>query len=226
MSHELRTPLNSIIGYSQVLQQETFGPLGNNKYREYVDVINISGNHLHDVIGNILDISKIDAGEMTLDESEIAVEGFVGECLQIVREHADREGIRLGANVDPKLVMFRGDALRLKQVVLNLLSNAINFTPRHGTVTVDAGVDDAGAMTLAVTDTGTGIAADDIPTVLEPFGQVRDGYERTHRGTGLGLPLSKSLVELHDGEIDIESEVGEGTRVVITFPAERTIRPS
>ena len=223
MSHELRTPLNAIIGFSQFLQTEMFGPLGHENYQEYVDAINKSGNHLHKVIGDILDISKIEAGEMTIDEEEMRFDTLLDECVQIVRERAERGDIALSVKVAPTLPAFRGDALRLKQIVLNLLSNSIKFTPPGGGISIRAEFGDDEGIVLSVTDTGIGIAPENIPKVLEPFGQVRDDSMRAHAGTGLGLSLSKKLAELHGGILSIESAVDTGTTVTVRFPPERNI---
>jgi PAS domain S-box-containing protein len=222
MSHELRTPLNSIIGFSEFLQTEMFGPLGHDHYREYVAAIHVSGRHLHNVIGDILDISKIEAGELTLNVKEFHIYSMLLECFQMIQERTERGGLTLSINAEKNSQLFHGDELRLKQIVLNLLSNAIKFTPTGGKVSIHANLNNDGEMVLSVEDTGVGIAAEDMPRILEPFGQIREDPEHAHEGTGLGLSLSKSLVELHGGTLSIDSEVGKGTLISVRIPSAET----
>ncbi len=222
MSHELRTPLNSIIGFSEILKAEAFGPIGDRKYQEYAADINASGSHLLELIGDILDVSKIEADQLELSESLLAPEELVDSCLQMMRERATQGGIVLQKDVCRQAGLFRGDAVRMKQIVLNLLSNAIKFTPPGGTVKV-AGFMDDGALTLQVTDTGIGISSDDMEKVMTPFQQVAHNHDLASEGTGLGVHLCKSLTELHGGILTIESDPGEGTTVTMKFPQERTV---
>jgi signal transduction histidine kinase len=223
MNHELRTPLNSIIGYSQLLQHETFGPLGHEKYNQYIDSINLSGNLLHSLIGDILDISKIDAGEMIIDAEDIQIENMLDECIKVVSSRSEHADITLSTEIAQNLPTFSGDELRIKQIVLNLLSNAIKFTPKGGRVLVRSNINDKGGLMISIDDTGIGIASSNIAKVLEPFSQVRDHSAQIHEGTGLGLTLSKSLTELHGGTLTIDSKLGKGTSVTLHFPPERTI---
>lgn len=222
MSHELRTPLNSIIGFSQMLKDETFGSVGGSHNREYVDIINTAGAHLHRLIGDILDISKIEAGEYELTTDMIDVHSMSNECESMLEERANKKQVSLRSEIPegfPKLV---GDELKIKQVILNLLSNAIKFTPEGGNIRLAASLDGRDRIKLKVIDTGIGIAEEDIPQVTNPFEQTGNVLTRQQEGTGLGLALAKSLTELHDGKLSIESRVNEGTTIIISFPTSRT----
>ncbi|MBL4690946.1 MAG: PAS-domain containing protein, partial [Rhodospirillales bacterium] len=223
MSHELRTPLNSIIGFSETLKSQFFGPLNNPKYREYASDINASGEHLLDVINDILDISKIEAGEMKLAEENINLPVLVDSAIVLLGEQAETQGITLSRVFPVRETLFRADPRHIKQIVVNLVSNAVKFTPPGGTITLEIAVDSQNAVSLSVRDTGIGIKPENIATVLEPFGQVADIYSRSFEGTGLGLPLAKSLLELHGGTLHISSRPGKGTTVTATFPAARTM---
>ena len=223
MSHELRTPLNSVIGFSEMLEKEIFGSLGDAKYQEYAKDIHASGTHLLNLISDILDISKIEAGELDFTEVSVDVGEIIVSSTRMVTDRVERGGITLGLKVPQSLPRLRGDELRLKQILLNLLSNAIKFTPQGGQVTIEAKVDGSNAMVWKVVDTGVGIAATNLSRVLDPFEQVRDNAALAHEGTGLGLYLTNALTELHDGTLEIESEVGKGTTVTVRFPPERTI---
>ena len=222
MSHELRTPLNSVIGFSEMLQAELFGPLGSAKNREYVGDIKESGEHLLRIIGDILDVSKIEAGAMELSEEKVKFGETLDICVAMLRERVAEAGLKMSTSVADDFPPLWADATALKQILLNLMSNAVKFTPAGGRVSVDAFLGEGGRPTVRVTDTGIGIAAADIPRVLEPFGQVDDIMTRTYDGAGLGLSLARSLVELHGGSLEIASEVGAGTAVTVGFPPERT----
>ncbi|MDD9878752.1 MAG: PAS domain S-box protein [Magnetovibrio sp.] len=223
MSHELRTPLNSIIGMSSVITSQAFGKVGNKTYREYAGDINASGQHLLAVIGDILDIAKIEAGEIGIIEDNVDLAALIGDCERMVGERAFNAGVRLAIEISPAAAYLWADGRRLRQIVINLLSNAIKFTPEKGTVTVTSSRDAAGGLAVAVRDTGIGIAPEDIPRVLEPFGQVESIMTRTHEGSGLGLTLVKSLTEAHGGRLELDSAVGEGTTVTLRFPAARAL---
>ncbi len=225
MSHELRTPLNAIIGFSQVMVEGVFGDLKHPKYSGYAADINDSAQHLLEVINDILDLSKVEAGEIDIEETDVDIAELLKDSFLLVRTHGEAKCLNLAAGVLPGFPYLRADARLLRQVIINLLSNSIRFTPNGGDVTASARLDDYGRILLNVMDTGIGIAADDIAEALEPFGQIRHSPETTHGGTGLGLPLSKKLVELHGGTLMIDSVVGTGTAVTIRFPAERTVRP-
>ena len=216
MSHELRTPLNAILGFSEVLGERYFGEL-NDKQDEYVRDIRGSGEHLLSLINDILDLSKIEAGKMELELSEFDLPGALQSVVSLVRERAQRHGIALKIDLASGLGAIRADERKLKQIMLNLLSNAVKFTPDGGAITVVA--KPIGQMVeVAVTDTGAGIAPEDLPVVFEEFKQVGSDSARKAEGTGLGLPLAKRLVELHGGEIGVESEPGAGSTFRFTLP--------
>ncbi len=223
MSHELRTPLNSVIGFSDMLKSECFGPLGDPRYREYAEDINESGCHLLAVISDILDVSKIEAGVMEVSEENVLVGAAVESCVRMVNERAEKGRVALSVKVSDDLPVLRADSRQVKQILLNLLSNAIKFTPAGGGIAISAGVGDSREVVLRVSDSGIGIAAGKIPRVLEPFGQAGDILTRNHEGTGLGLSLAKSLIELHGGTLTLESELERGTTVTVRFPPERSI---
>ncbi len=224
MSHELRTPLNSIIGFSQILMTEMFGRLGSDRYVEYSKDIYDSSTHLLGVISDILDISKIEAGEATIMPTEVDLPETIIACLTMIETRADLKQVHVGVDLPPNLPKLFVDARQQKQILLNLLSNAIKFTPSGGTVEVSVAGDGRGGISLRVTDTGIGIAPEDIEKVLEPFGQAQSKPDRSHEGTGLGLSLSKSLTELNGGRLTLESEVGRGTCVTVWYPPEKIIR--
>jgi PAS domain S-box-containing protein len=224
MSHELRTPLNAIIGFSQMLQKETVGSLGSNtKNKEYADIIHESGDHLHHLIGDILDLSKIEAGEETLSEQSISIEDVIYECIEMMSDRAAHKHLNMPVNVAPNVLPVLADRLKIKQVLLNLLSNSVKFTPDGGEIITEAFLDEQNALILTVKDTGVGISPDNLEKVLEPFGQIGDAYTRSHDGTGLGLTLAKSIVELHGGVIKVDSKLNVGTVVLVSFPQERTL---
>jgi signal transduction histidine kinase len=218
MSHELRTPLNAIIGFSEVLSERMFGEL-NEKQDEYLKDIHASGQHLLALINDILDLSKIEAGRMELDVTEFDLPTAVDNALTLIRERAGRRGIALHTTVDERLGHIRGDERKIRQVLLNLLSNAIKFTPEGGRIHVAAKAVD-GAMEVSVSDTGVGIAPDDQKVVFEEFRQVGTADKKVE-GTGLGLALSRKFIELHGGEIWVESRVGEGSTFTFTVPVRR-----
>jgi signal transduction histidine kinase len=217
MSHELRTPLTAIIGFSEIIANESFGSVGQPKYREFADDILHSGRHLLDVINDMLDIAKLQSGMTELRLQRVPSRGIIDAAVRIVRKKAEQSGIHLELALPRDLPPIRADHLRLRQVLLNLLSNAIKFTPAGGTVSVIAAEYDTG-LAITVRDTGIGMAAEDIPRALEPFVQVDSSLARRHGGTGLGLPLSKLFVDLHGGQFEIHSEPGKGTSVTIVLP--------
>jgi signal transduction histidine kinase len=216
MSHELRTPLNAVIGFSEVLLERMFGDL-NDRQEEYLRDIWSSGKHLLELLNEILDLSKVEAGQMTLEPTEFSLQEALGHGLALVRERAARHGIRLGLEVAPEVGLVRADELRIKQVIVNLLSNAVKFTPDGGRVEVRARTEGSEVL-VTVADTGTGVAAADRERIFESFQQ---GGRRasTTEGTGLGLTLSKRIVELHGGRIWIESELGVGSTFGFAIPA-------
>jgi two-component system cell cycle sensor histidine kinase PleC len=223
MSHELRTPLNAIIGFSEVLGTEMLGPLGQPRYREYANDVHGAGKHLLALINDILDLSKAAAGKFELSCEEIAPADIVTECLRLTRGKAHEGGLRLTSDLMPGLPNLVVDRLRFKQALLNLCSNAIKFTPPGGEVHVTADYDPGGRFILQVADNGIGMAPEQIPMALEPFRQIASPFARQKEGTGLGLALVKSLVECHDGKLEIESALKKGTKVRIILPPERTV---
>jgi len=223
MSHELRTPLNAIIGFSLVMKDEMMGQMKNPKYHEYSGDIHDSSNHLLKVIGDILDLSKIEAGELGLDERVMNVPDAAESCRLLLMGTVRLKDLKLKFDYPATLPMLRADATRVKQIIINFLSNATKFTPVGGSILLSCNIDGADQFIIRVEDSGIGIAADDIPKVLEPFGQVDDIMTRTHEGTGLGLSLCKNLIELHDGTMTLESELGRGTTVIAAFPAWRVV---
>jgi PAS domain S-box-containing protein len=223
MSHELRTPLNSILGYSQMLANEFLGPIGDPRYVEYARSINVSGTHLFKIISDILDISKIEAGKATVEDSAVDVGQVMRDCIAMMDVRAQEKKVRIGESTQDDLPSLRADERQVKQIILNLLSNAVKFTPAGGLVTLNASVEDGSCIEVSVRDTGIGISAGNIPKILQPFGQVAESHSRGHEGTGLGLPICNSLMALHGGTMQIESEVGVGTTITLRFPPERTL---
>ena len=223
MSHELRTPLNAIIGFSEMIKEQMFGPIGNDNYVEYSTNILASGQHLLEVINDILDVSRIETGTMIIRDESVDIDELCHTCLNMVRPQVDFAKLALHDIVQDDMPSIRGDEVRLKQIILNVLSNAIKFTPQGGTIDFSAYQEDDGAMTIIVSDSGYGIPEDKQQTILEPFEQVSDIYTRNHEGSGMGLFLVNSLVTLHGGSLSIDSEVDTGTTITIRLPAERTI---
>jgi signal transduction histidine kinase len=223
MSHELRTPLNAIIGFSEIIKDEIFGPVGSTQYRDYADDINSSGQHLLGLINDILDLSKIESGADELHEDRIEIPEIIRSALKLVGQRAERGGIRLETELPDQLPALRADERRLKQILVNLLSNAVKFNDAGGEVTLRAWCRTDSGYVFQVIDTGIGIAPEDIPKALSRFGQVDGNLNRQYEGSGLGLPLTKALVELHGGTLDMQSQAGVGTTVTVRLPAERII---
>ena len=224
MSHELRTPLNAIIGFSEILNTEALGPIGSVKYRDYAGDIHESGQHLLDLINDILDLSKIESGQEELHEENIDIPKVTRSVIRLVGQRAEKNGVHLELELSDPSSGLRGDERRLKQILVNLLSNAVKFTEAGGKVILKIWCHVDSGYVFQVIDTGIGIAREDIPKALSQFGQVDSSLGRQHDGTGLGLPLTKSLVELHGGSLDLQSEVGVGTTVTVRFPAERIVK--
>jgi signal transduction histidine kinase/CHASE1-domain containing sensor protein len=223
VSHELRTPLNAIIGFSEIIAQEVFGPVTNRKYAEYIGDIRKSGTHLLGLINNILDLSKVESGQFKLNEEKIRLEDGISEVMRFISELAQMGSINVKSDIPDNLPELRGDRQAIRQILLNLLSNAIKFTEEDGDVSVSAQLDQAGRLVLAIEDTGIGIPGDLVESVFEPFIQVDSSLARKFEGTGLGLPLTRSLVELHGGSVDLRSKLGKGTKVTVIFPRERVV---
>jgi signal transduction histidine kinase len=224
MSHELRTPLNAIIGFSEIIEREMFGPLGSERYREYLGDIGRSGRYLLTIINDILDMSKIEAHKMELHEEDLEIADLVGECIRVLTPRAAAGQVQVVSEITAGLPRLYADPIRLRQVVINLLSNAIKFTDPEGRVTIRAGLT-YGGCGIAVEDTGRGMSGEEIEIALQPFRQVANAYAREHEGTGLGLPLAKALVALHGGTLEVTSRPGSGTTVTATLPPSRLVRP-
>jgi signal transduction histidine kinase len=226
MSHELRTPLNAIIGFSDLMTAETLGPIGPPRYREYVEDINASGMHLLGLINDLLDLSKIEAGKFELNEGIVDVSANIQEIVRQLIKRAEQAQVTLIYNSGNGVPTITADSRAIDQILLNLLTNAIKFTSPGGRVTIDVEADYDQGMVIRVTDTGIGIAENDLAKVVLPFEQASGAYVRENEGTGLGLPIVKSLVELHGGTFVLESRIGEGTTASVRLPAERIIHAS
>ena len=224
ISHELRTPLNAIIGFSEIIRNEIFGPLGSPQYKEYMNDVLDSAKHLLGVINDILDVAKAEAGKLELQEGMVVIAELVRSATRLVRERVHRAELTLDVKVLEGLPLVHADERKLKQVLLNLMTNAVKFTQPGGSIVMASRVDEAGDLELTVTDTGIGIAPDDIPVALAPFGQVDSRLNRRFEGTGLGLPLSRALIELHGGTLSLHSTVGVGTTVTLKLPASRLLQ--
>lgn len=222
MSHELRTPLNAVIGFSETMVLEIFGPIGA-RYRDYAQDIHNSGAHLLSLINDVLDLSRLDAGQTELHEEEFDIGLLITESLRMVTGHAAKGRITLSVDIPPGLPLVRADRRRIKQVLINLVTNALKFTPANGRVRVQAALKESGGIAIVVRDSGIGIDPADIPKAFERFGQVDSSLARKYQGTGLGLPLSKQFVELHGGKLTLESTVNLGTTVTVSLPAERLV---
>ncbi len=225
MSHELRTPLNAIIGFSEIMKNETFGPVGSIRYRDYATDINVSGQHLLNLINDVLDLSKIESGAGELQEEVIEIPVLIRSVERLMTGHAQKGGVQLEFDVPDNSPALLADPRKLLQILLNLISNAIKFTPPGGKVTLKTRTCAKSGYLFQIIDTGIGISPQDIPRALAPFQQIDSYLRRKHEGTGIGLPLSKALVEMHGGSLDMQSEVDIGTTITLCFPAER-IAPS
>jgi two-component system, cell cycle sensor histidine kinase PleC len=220
MSHELRTPLNAIIGFSEIMESGMFGPLGSDKYREYCSDIHQSGQYLLDVINDILDMSKIEAGRIRLDAEPIELEPFLNDAMRVVSGRANDKRLKLTARIG-RGIRLSADHRLLKQIMLNLLSNAVKFTPEGGRVTVRARKTAGGWVSISIADTGIGIPEEALARLGRPFEQVESQLTKSHQGSGLGLAIAKSLTELHHGSMRIHSTPGRGTMVLLRLPINR-----
>jgi len=216
MSHELRTPLNAIIGFSEIISEQLFGATGNPRYVEYAKDILNSGRHLLDVINSVLDLSKSEAGKLELRLEAVEIGDVLRDCIKMVNDQCVKAGLKLNVRGTGEAIRMQGDGAKLRQIFLNLLSNAIKFTEPGGQIEVEA-VQDEAEVRVRITDSGIGMSAQDIKVALTPFGQVDNRLERRYEGTGLGLPLTKSLIELHGGSLHIDSTVGKGTSVLVSL---------
>ena len=223
MSHELRTPLNAVLGFSEVLLAETFGPLGSPRYRSYAEDIHASGAHLLSLIDGILHLSQNETARTEMQEEAINVADAARQALAQVGDKAVARGVDIGEDLSGDLPLLYGDARALQRMLTNLLSNAVKFTPSGGQVMLSASPMPDGGIGLMVADTGTGIAEDDLARVMEPFGSANMTVPHSASGTGIGLPVVKRLMEMHGGRLDLYSEPGAGTTAILMFPPRRTL---
>ncbi len=221
ISHEIRTPLHSILGFTEIMENEMFGALGSKRYANYIHDINISAEYLLGIVNDILDLSKVEAGRMEPKEETVDLAEVIEEVANLVREQADAQGIVLKTALPESLPPLRADGRMVRQMLINLLSNAIDFTSPDGWIAMTAERDLKGGIVLAVADAGVGIAPENISRVLEPFQTIGGPFGRSRRRTGLGLPLVKSLIELHGGTFFLKSTPGVGTTVALGFPPDR-----
>lgn len=221
--HELRTPLNAILGFADVLKSEIFGELPHPKYREYLRDILESGNHLLELVNEILDLSRADAGRLDLCETVIDAEAITHTCVKMVEQSAGLAKVRLSTALSSDLPRLYADERRVRQILINLLANAVKFTPAGGDILITADREPGGGLMLSVLDTGIGMAESDLPVAVAPFGQIGLRPNQAREGTGLGLPLTKRLLEAHGGSLEVLTSVGQGTIMVARFPAERVV---
>ncbi len=223
MSHELRTPLNAIIGFADLMRSEIRGPIGHPRYREYAEDIHESGQHLLSLINDILDLSRIEAQRFELHEDAVPLSVVADACLHLMAPQAERKKLKVVAKDLDGLGEIRADERLVRQMILNIMSNAIKFTPDRGTIEFEGRITTDGGISLAVHDTGIGMTDDEIEMALKPFVQVDSSIARRYGGSGLGLSITKRFIELHGGRLEIESLKGEGTRVTLFFPADRRL---
>lgn len=225
MSHELRTPLNAILGFSEVMATEVLGPLNNPTYKEYVTDIHTSGQHLLDLINEILDLSRIEAGRYQLNEEAVQLLDITEDCIGMVQLRARAKDIRIVGQFEPDMPAVWADEKAIRQVVLNLLSNAVKFTPKGGDIAVKVGWTASGGQYVSIKDNGPGIPEEEIPVVLSAFGQGSIAIKSAEQGTGLGLPIVQALLHKHDGNFLLKSRLREGTEAIAILPAKRVLQP-
>ena len=225
MSHELRTPLNAVIGFSEIISNQTLGPAGVPAYAEYAKDIHDSGEHLLELINNVLDASRVEVGKLDLKEETVEIGEIVQSAMQAVRVQAGKKSLALELHLPEEPVGLRADPLRLRQILINLLANAVKFTPEVGRVTLSFEASHSSAI-FAVVDTGIGMSPDEIAVATEPFRQIENAMVKRHEGVGLGLSLAKHMTEMHGGKLEIESSKGVGTTVRVVLPADRILRAS
>ena len=223
LSHELRTPLNAIIGFSALMEAETYGPIGSQRYKGYLADIGASGHHLRDLINDIIDISRVETGELELSESALPVHEELQACIRLIGERLDASRLTFRLDVPDALPQLMADPLRFRQIMLNLLSNSIKFTPPGGRIHLTVSINEDGSLKIALIDSGIGMTPEGVRRAMEPFGRLTEEHHRPTEGTGLGLPIARGLVGLHGGKLDIESKLGGGTTVTVVFPARRLI---
>lgn len=223
MSHELRTPLNAILGFSEVMAKEVLGPMENATYREYAGDIHASGDHLLNLINEILDLSRIEAGRYSINEEPLLLSDIADECIHMMDLKARNKSIRIVSQFETGLWRLRADERSIRQIILNLLANAVKFTPQNGRIDVKVGWTAGGGQYVSVRDNGPGIPPEEIPVVLSTFGQGSIAIKNAEQGTGLGLPIVQALVHMHDGEFHLFSKLREGTEALATFPRARIL---
>ncbi len=223
MSHELRTPLNAVIGFSEIIGRESLGPVGHSQYRDYAEDIRLSGTHLLTLINDILDLSKIEGKRFELQDEVVDLSAILGSVYPLLKPKIEDGALSFRRSFDTPRHRLRADERALRQILMNLLSNAIKFTPKGGRISVGTQLDDTGRFLITVSDTGIGIAEHDIKAALQPFNQVDSSLSRRYEGTGLGLPLSQRLMRLHDGVLEIDSSLGQGTKITLIFPSDRVV---
>ena len=221
VSHEIRTPLNAILGFAEVIIEERFGPLGNERYRDYLKDIHSSGAYVMSLVNDLLDLSKIEAGKLELNFASVDANRIVAECVSLMQPQANRERIIIRVSLAPRLPNLVADERSLRQIVLNILSNAVKYNEPGGQVIVSTALTDAGHAVIRIRDTGIGMSESELETALEPFRQV--ATSRRTGGTGLGLPLTKALVEANRASFTIKSAKQDGTLVEVSFPPTRVL---
>jgi two-component system cell cycle sensor histidine kinase PleC len=224
MSHELRTPLNAILGFSEVMKAEVLGPMHNELYKEYAGNIHDSGKHLLQLINEILDLSRIEAGRYELHEEPVRLTDVVEDCLRLLNLRAESKGLQVVLDFPRNLEQIWADERAIRQICLNLMSNALKFTPRGGRITLSVATTAEGGQMLSVKDTGPGIPKEEIPRVMQAFGQGSLAHQTAEGGTGLGLPIVQNLVSLHGGTFELHSELRKGTEAVVILPKSRVLR--
>lgn len=224
IGHELRTPLNAILGFSEILKDEMFGEMSHPQYRDYARLVHNSAEHLLNIINEILDIAKAEGGKLELEEKTVDVERVVGICVNLIAARTGDKAPHIDTDVEAGLPHLRADPRRLKQILLNLISNAVKFTPKTGLIEVIAKTAPRGGIDIIVRDTGAGMSPEEVRRATELFGQTETDLARKFAGAGIGLPLTRALVELHGGRFEIESTPGSGTRAIAHFPRERVVR--
>jgi two-component system cell cycle sensor histidine kinase PleC len=223
MSHELRTPLNAVIGFAEMMRAQVLGPLGARRYQEYAEHIVASGCHLLALVEEVLDLSKVEAGKLTIRRETIKLAPLLDASLTMLRPLADAQQVSIEVASDSwQWPAIEGDAVKIKQVFTNLIGNAIKFTPAGGRVTIASDVAES-TLRIRISDTGIGMRAEDIPLVVRPFHRLEEAFDARHQGAGLGLPLSKAVIELHGGSLDIQSRLGEGTSVTVSLPCDAAV---
>jgi signal transduction histidine kinase len=220
MSHELRTPLNAVIGFTDVMRSEAYGPIGNERYRQYLNDITYSSAHLLQMINDLLDLSTIEIGKLRIDVDNVGVDDVIEGVTSLMRIQAEQSEIELRQEHRAQRVRLRADEHRLRQILVNLLSNAIKFTPKSGQVKIVTDIEPDGSLSISISDTGIGMSPADLSVALRPFQQIDHGIARRYDGAGLGLTIAKNLTELQGGTLALSSELGKGTTVTLRFPSE------